>query len=109
MFDESTFKHDQRHETRPDARGHQDAQIRWYRCPVDKKVLRSLVAPMMRGACSWRWGILASGRRPARWPSISSRSRCGPVFVALFFHGTVGSFFTAPHPLCHRTIFRTKR
>ena len=30
-------------------------------------------------------------------------------FVALFAHGTVASFFTAPrHELCHTTVFRTK-
>ena len=52
-------------------------QIRWYRCPVDKKILRSLMTPDDRRGCSWRLVILASGRQLAASPSICSRSRCG--------------------------------
>ncbi len=36
-------------------------QIRWYRCPVDKKTLRDLMQPSDVRGCCRRWGIWASG------------------------------------------------
>ena len=85
-------------------------QIRWYRCPVDKKILRDLMMPSdARGLCMSLGHLslwLATGG--VTFYLFSQQMWVG-CFVALFFHGTVGSFFTAPHhELCHRTVFKTK-
>ena len=85
-------------------------QIRWYRCPVDKKILRDLMMPSdARGLCMSLGHLslwLATGG--VTFYLFSQQMWVG-CLVALFFHGTVGSFFTAPHhELCHRTVFKTK-
>ncbi|MGB1105642.1 MAG: fatty acid desaturase [Candidatus Puniceispirillaceae bacterium] len=85
-------------------------QIRWYRCPVDKKTLRSLMTPDdTRGLfmALGHLGLWATSGGIAFY--LFSQQMWAGFVVALFVHGTIGSFFTAPHhELCHRTVFRTK-
>ena len=85
-------------------------QIRWYRCPVDKQLLRDLMTPN-----DWRGLFLALGHL-ALWTVSGSaafylylQKLWLPFAVVLFCHGTIAAFLTAPHhELCHRTVFRTK-
>ena len=84
-------------------------KINWYRCPIDKKELSLLVKKSdVSGLCQ------AAGHL-GLWivTGVSSFVMFNSgqwfwFFVALFLHGTVASFFTAPnHELCHRTVFKT--
>ena len=86
-------------------------QIRWYRCPVDKKILRDLMQP------SDARGLVQALGHLGLW--LVTGGLCFAFFlqqawiafaVALFVHGTVAAFFTAPHhELCHGTVFKSKR
>jgi len=86
-------------------------QIRWYRCPVDKKTLRDLMQP------SDVRGLLQALGHLGLW--LVTGGLCFVFFlqqawialaIALFAHGTVAAFFTAPHhELCHGTVFKSKR
>ncbi len=86
-------------------------RVDWYRCPIDSARLRAL----SRRSDLQGW-LQAGGHlglfvvtgalvylfwAQENWPAFA---------VALFAHGTVGSFFsgTAPHELGHGTVFRTK-
>ena len=84
--------------------------IRWYRCPLEREKLRELTEPSdLQGM------ILAVGHLGlwvvtglAAYYLFDQQVWWG-FLVALFAHGTVASFFTAPHhELCHTTVFRTK-
>ena len=85
-------------------------QIRWYRCPIDKNLLRQLMVPNDARGLFHALGHLGL------W--LLSGAICLYFFIqnwwfafaiGLFVHGTIASFFTAPHhELCHRTVFRTK-
>ena len=68
-------------------------QIRWYRCPVDKKILRDLMMP------SDARGLFMSLGHLSLWLAtggftfyLFSQQMWVGCLVALFFHGTVGSF-----------------
>ncbi len=86
-------------------------QIRWYRCPVDKKTLRDLMQP------SDVRGLLQALGHLGLW--LVTGGLCFVFFlqqawialaIAFFAHGTVAAFFTAPHhELCHGTVFKSKR
>ena len=85
-------------------------QIRWYRCPVDKQLLRELMTPN-----DWRGLFLALGHLGLWMVSGSAafylylQQLWLPFAAMLFCHGTIAAFLTAPHhELCHRTVFRTK-
>ena len=85
-------------------------RIRWYRCPVDPAEFRALAAP------SDARGLVQAGGHLAIW--LGTGAAAYLLFtqelwwgfgLALFLHGTVASFFTAPrHELCHTTVFRTR-
>ena len=84
-------------------------RIRWYRCPIEREKLRELTEPSdLKGL------ILAVGHLGlwvvtgvAAYYLFAHQVWWG-FLVALFAHGTVASFFTAPHhELCHTTVFRT--
>ena len=84
--------------------------IRWYRCPVDKAVLRDLMKPDDIKGLSHAighltlWGVLGA----TAFYMFMQEIWVG-FFVALFLQGVVASFFTAPHhELCHKTVFKTK-
>ena len=84
-------------------------KIDWYRCPIDKKVLTGLVQK------SDARGLFQAGGHFGLWVVTGVTSfllfnsgQWGWFFIALFLHGTVATFFTAPnHELCHRTVFKT--
>jgi fatty acid desaturase len=85
-------------------------RIPWYRCPIERQTLRELVEP------SDLRGLLQAVGHLALWLAtgvvsyyLFSQKMWWGFFAALFVHGTVASFFTAPHhELCHTTVFRTK-
>ena len=85
-------------------------RIRWYRCPIDPTTLRALARP------SDSRGLLQATGHLAMWAATGSAAYClfdlgiwWGFCAALFLHGTVAGFFTAPHhELCHTTVFRTK-
>ena len=84
--------------------------IRWYRCPIERERLRELTTPNdMRGLvqAAGHLGLWAVTGVMA-WYCFTHQLWLG-FFAALFAHGTVAAFFTAPHhELCHTTVFRTK-
>ena len=85
--------------------------IPWYRCPIDRETLLALNQPSdARGLCQalGHLGLwVATGA--SAFALYQTQSWFGFVAV-LFLHGTVASFFTAPHhELCHTTVFKTKR
>lgn len=97
---------------------HKDRKINWYRCRVDPQLMRELMQ-----TSDWQGFRQALGHlglfaltgtsaylayrhiNAGNWPWMV------PVLlVALFAHGTVGTFFggTACHELAHKTPFRSK-
>ena len=85
-------------------------RIRWYRCPIDPDTFRALVEPSDARGLFHAAGHLAIwlGTGAAAFHLFMQEHWWG-FFLALFLHGTVASFFTAPHhELCHTTVFRTK-
>ena len=85
-------------------------RVRWYRSPIDPRVLRGLmrrsdlkgwfqaVGPLLLVAASGvlSWHLFAQGV----WVGFAA---------ALFLHGTMGSIYgAANHELTHGTVFRTK-
>lgn len=87
-----------------------ELQIRWYRCPIDTAELRILTKPS-----DWRGYFQAIGHL-AIWVvtgsiayTLFNQQLWLGFFAALFLHGTVATFFTAPHhELCHKTVFKIK-
>jgi len=84
-------------------------KINWYRCPIDKQVLSQLVKKSdMKGLFQslghlGLWVLTGS----LSWAMFTLGSWWG-FLMALFLHGTVASYFTAPnHELCHRTVFNS--
>ena len=85
-------------------------KIRWYRCPIDTESLRQLTRP-----CDIQGLVQALGHLML-WVitgvtayTLYSQQIWWAFFLALFAHGTVASFFTAPnHELCHKTVFKTR-
>lgn len=86
-------------------------RVRWYRSPIKRPKLSRL----MRRS-NWR-GAFQAGGHLGLWAAtgvISYTLYCQQSWigfaVALFLHGTVGSFFkgTAVHELGHATVFTTK-
>ena len=94
----------------PLAEVRRNRRIRWYRCPVDPATLRELAEPDdSRGLlqAAGHLGIWATTGSIA-WYLFTQELWWG-LCIALFLHGTVAAFFTAPHhELCHTTVFRTK-
>ena len=86
-------------------------RVPWYRCPMEPGKLREL---SMRSDLQ---GWLQAGGHLALFTLTGtlvylfwSFEQWLAFFLALFAHGTVGSFFVgvAPHELGHGTVFRTK-
>ena len=85
--------------------------VRWYRSPLTRERLREL------SKRSDRQGWIQAGGHLALFCATGTlvfvlwqQQMWIAMIVALFFHGTVASFFsgTAPHELGHGTVFRTK-
>ena len=84
--------------------------IPWYRCPIDRDTLRALNRPSDARGLFQALGhlVLWLATGVSAFMLCLAESWIG-FGVALFLHGTVASFFTAPHhELCHTTVFRTK-
>ena len=85
-------------------------RIPWYRCPIERETLRDLAEPSdLRGLAQslGHLGLWVATGLTA-YLLFASEVWWG-FFLALFAHGTVASFFTAPrHELCHTTVFRTR-
>ena len=85
--------------------------VRWYRSPLTRERLREL------SKRSDRQGWIQAGGHFALFCATGTlvfvlwqQQIWIAMIIALFFHGTVTSFFsgTAPHELGHGTVFRTK-
>lgn len=84
--------------------------IRWYRCPVDKKLLRELMQPSDAKGLFHAIGHLGLWLMAGGAGFYFFQQQAWLWFLlALFVQGTIASFFTAPHhEMCHGTVFRTK-
>ncbi|MGB0846481.1 MAG: fatty acid desaturase [Thiolinea sp.] len=86
-------------------------RINWYRCPIDRNVLRQLVQPDDRQGLILALGHMVLWLLTAFTTFFCFNAQIWPAFVlALICHGIVTSHFSAPHhELCHRTVFKTQR
>ena len=86
-------------------------RVEWYRCPIDHAKIRALSKRSNLQGWFQAGGHFALfvGTGVLTYLFWSQQNWPGFV-VALFAHGTVGSFFSgvAPHELGHGTVFRTK-
>ena len=86
-------------------------KINWYRCPIDKKVLRVLIQKSDRQGCFQAGGHLALFICTGALTYYFFEQGWWIAFLVLLsLHGTVGSFFSglANHELGHGTVFRTR-
>lgn len=86
-------------------------RVEWYRCPVDRNRLRELSKRSNRKGFCQALGHLVLFICTGSLVYHYSVQQEWPLFtIALFAHGTVGSFLSgvAPHELGHGTVFRTK-
>ena len=85
-------------------------RIRWYRCPIERETLRDLAEPSDLRGLAQSLGHLGLWVATGLGAYLLFASQVWWGFLlALFAHGTVASFFTAPrHELCHTTVFRTR-
>jgi Fatty acid desaturase len=85
--------------------------IKWYRCQIDKKVLKQLSTPNDAKGFIYALGHLAlwSGAGALSYYNFISGYLLG--FIAFFFiQGTIGCFFNAAHhELHHGTVFKTRK
>jgi fatty acid desaturase len=87
-------------------------RVAWYRCPIEHQKLRELSK-----RSDWQGWFQAGGHLAlfiftgAFTYFFWSQQAWLGFFIALFAHGTVGSFFVgiAPHELGHGTVFRSKK
>ena len=86
-------------------------KVNWYRCPVDKKKLKELSTPSDLKGLTYAVGHLGLWLSTGILTYINyAESNWLSFTIAIFLHGTVGSFFSAPqHELNHGTVFRTKK
>lgn len=98
-------------EYEPLSKAKKNLRINWYRCPIEKDILRNLTLKN-----DWQGFLQAGGHfilflltglitfyfwNIGNWYAF---------IIAIFCHGTVSSFFigVAPHELGHGTVFRTR-
>ena len=94
----------------PLAEVRKNMRVPWHRCPIAPERLRELTEP------SDARGLVQSLGHLGLWIATGTASYFlftqelwWGFLLSLFAHGTVASFFTAPHhELCHTTVFRTK-
>jgi len=87
-------------------------RVEWYRCPIDGAKLRELSKRSDLQGWFQAGGHLALFAVTGSLVYLFWAHQIWLAFLlALFTHGTIGSFFagTAPHELGHGTVFRTKR
>jgi fatty acid desaturase len=95
-----------------------DARIRWYRCNIDKQVLRGLMQTsdfhgFRQVLCQLGLFTLTGALAYMAFLKVDSTNWMWSVpllYVALFAHGTNGPFMglVAVHELVHKTPFKTK-
>ncbi len=86
-------------------------RVDWYRCPIEPGKLRELSKRSDVQGWFQAGGHLALFALTGTLVYLSWSAANWPLFfIALFAHGTVGSFLVgvAPHELGHGTVFRTK-
>ena len=85
-------------------------RIPWYRCPIERETLRGLAEPSDLRGLAQSLGHLGLWVATGLGAYLLFASQVWWGFLlALFAHGTVASFFTAPrHEFCHTTVFRTR-
>lgn len=85
-------------------------RINWYRCPIEPEVMRKLMQKSDAQGLFHALGhlsLLVLSGSIAWW--LYSVGDVRLFLVALFVHGTMASFLSAPHhEMCHKTVFRTK-
>ena len=88
-----------------------ELRIKWYRCPIDPTVLRELSKPSDLQGFQMALGHLVLWLLTGALSFYFAVEQLWLGFLlTIFFHGTVGTFFSAPHhELCHGTVFKTKR
>lgn len=89
----------------------QNLDVQWYRSPIDPKRFRELSSRSDLKGWFQAGGHLAMFIATGTLVFVLWMQQAWFWFIiALFFHGTVASFFsgTAPHELGHGTVFRTK-
>ena len=98
-------------ENRPLSQIRRELKIKWYRCPIEPKELRKLSKPSDSKGLFMALGHLALWSLTGASCFFFASQHLWIAFIfTLFFHGTIGTFFTAPHhELCHGTVFKTKR
>ncbi len=88
-----------------------ELRIKLYRCLIDPNILRELSKPSDFQGFKMALGHLGL------WLLTGSLSFYFAIeqfwlgfLLSIFLHGTVGTFFSAPHhELCHGTVFKTKQ
>ena len=86
-------------------------RVDWYRCPIEPARLRELSKRSDLQGWFQAGGHLALFAVTGTLVYLFwSQANWLAFFIALFAHGTVGSFFVgvAPHELGHGTVFRTR-
>ncbi|MEL0044739.1 MAG: fatty acid desaturase [Deltaproteobacteria bacterium] len=88
-----------------------ELRIKWYRCPIDPTVLRELSKPSDIQGFQMALGHLGLWLLTGALSFYFAVEQLWLGFLlTIFLHGTVGTFFSAPHhELCHGTVFKTKR
>ena len=88
-----------------------ELRIKWYRCPIDPTVLRELSKPSDLQGFKMALGHLGLWLLTGLLGFYFAIEQLWLGFLLMIFlHGTVGTFFSAPHhELCHGTVFKTKR
>ena len=88
-----------------------ELRIKWYRCPIDPTVLRELSKPSDLQGFQMALGHLGFWLLTGALSFYFAVEQLWLGFLlTIFLHGTVGTFFSAPHhELCHGTVFKTKR
>jgi fatty acid desaturase len=88
-----------------------DLRVQWYRCPINRSRLRELSKRSdLKGLVQAGGHLLILIGTGALTFYLFQQQMWTGFFVALFLHGTIGSFFSgiAAHELGHGTVFQSK-
>lgn len=88
-----------------------DLKVKWYRCPIDKAVLRDLMQPTdLQGWIQAGGHLAIFAVTGGLVLTLFSQQIWFGFALALFVHGTSASFFKgiAAHELGHGSVFKTK-
>lgn len=96
---------------RPLAEVRQDLRVKWYRCPIEGRVLRELSRrDDLKGFAQAGGHLALFAATAALTYALWLQEMWLAFLAALFVHGTVASFWmgVAGHELDHGTVFKTK-